>query len=141
FRRHRRGRGAGQPGIPRAAALDHHRRHPAGTRRCDPDRRAHDHVMNTVTQDVSVPREVPDYRVDFTRPRASDYCVVIPVINEGKRLHRLLERMAALSIAALADIVIVDGGSRDGSTATETLRALQVHTLITKTGAGKLSAQ
>jgi len=41
--------------------------------------------------------------------------VVIPVINEGARIASLLARMRALDIAARADILIVDGGSTDGS--------------------------
>ena len=39
--------------------------------------------------------QVPEYRIAFGRPALHCHCVVIPVINEGARLHRLLERMAA----------------------------------------------
>lgn len=84
-------------------------------------------------------RQVPAYRIEAFRPRASRWCVGIPVINEGERLLGQLERMRALALPA--DIVIADGGSRDGSVARETLEPLGVRTLLTKLGPGKLSAQ
>lgn len=85
--------------------------------------------------------DVPTFAVTFSAPRRHPSCVVIPVLNEGVRILRLLERMAALSIAESADVVIVDGGSHDGSLEPQRLRALGVHTLLVKTGPGKLSAQ
>ncbi len=85
--------------------------------------------------------QVPEYAVQFSAAPARPYCVVIPVLNEGERIHSLLRRMAALQTALLADIIIVDGGSRDGSLEQEALQALGVHTLLRKTGPGRLSAQ
>ena len=49
--------------------------------------------------------------------------------------------MAALDIAAQADIIIVDGGSDDGSLARGDLEAKNVRGLLVKTSAGGLSAQ
>lgn len=73
--------------------------------------------------------------------REHSSCVVIPVINEGERIRSLLERMSALRISSIADIVIVDGGSTDGSLDLENLKSRGVRGLIVKTGPGKLSAQ
>lgn len=86
-------------------------------------------------------RYVPDHVVERWRGRTCDRCVVIPVINEGERIGRLLQRMTALAIAHLADIVIVDGGSTDGSLSEARLDAGRVAGLVRKTGPGKLSAQ
>ncbi len=69
------------------------------------------------------------------------HCVVIPVINEGERIRRLLRRMTNHRIADIADIIIVDGGSTDGSLALEVLQRHNVCGLLVKTGPGKLSAQ
>jgi dolichol-phosphate mannosyltransferase len=66
---------------------------------------------------------------------------VIPVINEGERIKSLLARMSALEIDSFADIIIVDGGSTDGSLAPELLQKNGVRGLLLKTGPGKLSAQ
>ena len=49
--------------------------------------------------------------------------------------------MAALNINEIADIIIVDGGSTDGSLESEPLQQKQVRGLLVKTGPGKLSAQ
>lgn len=73
--------------------------------------------------------------------RQHPWCVVIPTINEGERIKRLLARMRALTIAAIADIIIVDGGSTDGALAPQSLEADGVRGLLVKTGPGKLSAQ
>ncbi|UUZ73811.1 hypothetical protein LP415_12845 [Polaromonas sp. P1(28)-8] len=42
---------------------------------------------------------------------------------------------------SIADIIIVDGGSTDGSLEMESLQKNNVRGLLVKTGAGKLSAQ
>ena len=85
--------------------------------------------------------EVPSFDLPHWLGRDRRHCVIIPVINEGERIQRLLGRMQALNIAAGADILIVDGGSTDGSLAPEVLQRFDVRGLIVKTGPGKLSAQ
>ncbi|MGF6776399.1 glycosyltransferase family 2 protein [Paraburkholderia sp. GAS334] len=85
--------------------------------------------------------QVPAYRVAHWTGRQHRYCVVIPVINEGQRITNLLARMAALNISRIADVLIVDGGSTDGSLELEALQRDGVSGLLVKTGPGKLSAQ
>lgn len=85
--------------------------------------------------------QVPTYDIRAWAGRKMDSCVVIPVINEGDRIISLLTRMEALRIAERADIIIVDGGSRDGSLELSRLERLGVRGFIVKTGPGKLSAQ
>lgn len=85
--------------------------------------------------------EVPEYRKEFWNGRKTRYCTVIPVINEGRRIANLLDRMQRLSIDGLTDILIVDGGSTDGSLIPAVLRDKGVAGLLVKTGPGKLSAQ
>ncbi len=58
----------------------------------------------------------------------------MPVINEGERIESLLTRMTALGIATIADIIIVDGGSTDGSLNLASLRKQSVRGLLVKTG-------
>lgn len=100
--------------------------------------------MNT-TKDISptdrAKWQVPAMAVPLWLGKQHAYCVVIPVINEGERIKDLLKRMAALQISAIADIVVVDGGSTDGSLGLEMLQQFGVRGLVVKTGPGKLSAQ
>ena len=85
------------------------------------------------------PRQVPAYTAAEFAPRRADYCVCVFVINEAGKLHKQLAAMRPH--AANLDVVIADGGSTDGSTDHDQLRALGVNTLLTKTGPGKLGAQ
>jgi len=85
--------------------------------------------------------EVPDFRIDFWDGKTSDYCVIIPVINEGERIREFVKRLKDNRIDLIADIIIVDGGSTDGSLDHDFLRCHGVRGLLVKTGAGKLSVQ
>jgi dolichol-phosphate mannosyltransferase len=85
--------------------------------------------------------QVPSYQVCLWNGRKHGYCVVIPVINEGARIQNLLDRMQAVGIDQQADIIIVDGGSTDGSLELQRLRDKGVAGLLLKTAPGKLSAQ
>ena len=85
--------------------------------------------------------QVPAFQTPLWLGTQHPWCVVIPVINEGERIKNLLARMSALKIDALADIIIVDGGSTDGSLELDALQQQGVRGLLVKTGPGKLSAQ
>lgn len=84
---------------------------------------------------------VPDFKGEHLKTENLEYCVLIPVINEGSRIHHELERARAANISAVADIIICDGGSTDGSLEFEFLESVDVHSLLIKTGAGKQGAQ
>ncbi|HEU0120901.1 MAG TPA: hypothetical protein VFQ91_10280 [Bryobacteraceae bacterium] len=86
-----------------------------------------------------LPREVPAYDISLFAPRRTRYAVLIPVLNEGTRILRQLERMSFLS--GVCDVLLGDGGSTDGSTVPSALDRRNVRALLTKTGPGKLSAQ
>jgi dolichol-phosphate mannosyltransferase len=92
--------------------------------------------------DPSLPdvAELPQFRCEFWDHRRSDLLVLIPVINEGERILRQLSAMRAARLGL--DVLVVDGGSTDGSTEAGRLRGeLAVTGLLVKTGPGKLSAQ
>ena len=85
--------------------------------------------------------QLPDFDLHEFAPRKTDYCVCVPIINEGERIRRELADMGQHNIADAADILLLDGGSTDGSTENEYLRSQNVRALLVKTGKGKLSAQ
>ncbi|MCX7619818.1 MAG: glycosyltransferase family 2 protein [Acidimicrobiales bacterium] len=85
------------------------------------------------------PYEVPEHERLELRQRATRFAVVVPVINEGDRIRSQLQRMAHQ--AELADIIIADGGSTDGSLDPGFLASCGVRALLVKWGPGHLSAQ
>lgn len=108
-----------------------------------PEQQDHKQLQALANEAVTMMTDwsVPSYAVTFWKGRQHQHCVIIPVINEGARIAHLLERMAAIQVPDIADIIIVDGGSTDGSLDPRKLQDFGVRGLIVKTGSGKLSAQ
>ena len=84
---------------------------------------------------------VPSFEVYPITEKKSQYCLCIPILNEGQRILNQLKRIQTAGIDKQIDVIICDGNSSDGSTDIEKLTALNVNTLLVKTGPGKLSAQ
>ncbi len=84
---------------------------------------------------------VPDFKSQSFKDSNLSYCVLIPVINEGKRIQNELVRASKAKITSVADIVICDGGSTDNSLESDFLKTIGVHSLLTKIGSGKQGAQ
>ena len=101
-----------------------------------------DPMATTVDAATRAQWQVPAFDVVFWKPAsARGRCVIIPVLNEGARIRNLARRMHALGIGESADVIIVDGGSTDGSLDQATLETMGVRGLLRKTGPGRLSAQ
>ena len=83
--------------------------------------------------------QYPAFDLNEFFPRRTRNCVCVFVLNEGDRIRRQLSEMKPL--ASLGDILIADGGSRDGSLESNYVRDQGVRAVLTKTGPGKLSAQ
>lgn len=83
--------------------------------------------------------QVPSYNLNEFKPKNNKYCVCIPVINEGTKIKKQLEKMRHLT--NVIDIIILDGGSTDGSLDDNYLIEMDVRALLTKQDKGKLSAQ
>lgn len=84
---------------------------------------------------------VPKFECTEYKGRTKDYVVLIPIINEGDRIHKELKRAKEHGVSDHADIVICDGGSTDGCTDENTLKSLDVNTLLVKQDEGKQGAQ
>ena len=91
----------------------------------------------TVEARPGVPRHE---KAEFEEKR-SDYCLLIPIINEGERIARELARAQKAGVDRLVDIAECDGGSTAGCTDEARLRALGANTLLTKRDKGKQGAQ
>ncbi len=84
---------------------------------------------------------VPDFDCTEYQGKNSDYCMLIPIINERKKITAELERALKYGVQDLVDIVICDGGSTDKGTDSELMKRLGVNTLLVKLGAGRQGAQ
>jgi dolichol-phosphate mannosyltransferase len=83
--------------------------------------------------------QVPEREAHEFFPRRTRFCVCIPVLDEDGRFSRQLAKMRGQM--DLADVVIADGGSKDGSTDPAALRDSGVRALLVKRGPGRLGAQ
>lgn len=81
----------------------------------------------------------PTYRIDWQRTRSQRWAICVFVINEGEKVRRQLRAMQ--SYVDVADLIVADGGSADGSLTPELMKEVGATALLVKTGAGKLSAQ
>ena len=84
---------------------------------------------------------VPQFSCTEYKEKTKNYVVLIPIINEGERIHRELKRAQDNHVSDYADIVICDGGSKDGCTEENLLKSLDVNTLLVKQDVGKQGAQ
>lgn len=84
---------------------------------------------------------VPKFESKEYVAKKTKYCVCIPIINEGERIIKELERAQNFGIDKIIDIIICDGGSKDGCTDSEKLKNLGVNTLLIKKDIGKQGAQ
>lgn len=84
---------------------------------------------------------VPKFLLTEIEAKKTKYCLCIPIINEGDRIHKQLKRAQQNGIDQLVDIIICDGDSTDGSLDVDLLKTLGVNTLLTKKDSGKQGAQ
>lgn len=84
---------------------------------------------------------VPEFEIYEYENKKHDYCLLIPVLNEGTKIKKELQRAVDGNINNLVDIIICDGNSKDNSVDDELLKDLKVNTKLVKIGKGKLSAQ
>ena len=84
---------------------------------------------------------VPRFESLEINDKRSKYALLIPIINEGRRIVAELTTAQKFGIPKKVDIIISDGGSTDGSTDIEGLKRMGVNTLLIKKDTGKQGAQ
>lgn len=72
---------------------------------------------------------LPSYEIVFEKKKYNSL-LLIPVINEGIRLKRLINKIYDLKLNKFIDIGIVDGGSNDGSINIGNLKKKKINNLI-----------
>ncbi len=81
---------------------------------------------------------LPSFTTREFMPRSTRYCICVITQNEGERLKGQLARMSSQS--HLADIIVIDGSSSDGSTDPAFLQTCNVRTLLNTTTPGLSTA-
>lgn len=74
--------------------------------------------------------DVPDNEVVEIEKKNNKYCVCIPIINEGERIEKELQRAIDNKIQEQVDIILIDSGTTDGSTSIDNLNRYKVNTII-----------
>lgn len=83
--------------------------------------------------------QLPKYKIfEFTKKKTL-FCICIPVLNEGEKIKKQLTKM--LPYSKIADIIIADWGSTDGSTNKSFLRKQNVRTLLALKDKGRQGTQ
>lgn len=83
--------------------------------------------------------QIPKFQITEFRKKSTKYCICIPVLNEGDKILNQLKRM--LPYCKMADLIIADWGSTDGSTDEKVLKKLNIRTLLTLKSPGRQSTQ
>src|SRR3989344_577543 len=83
--------------------------------------------------------EIPKYNLIEITNKKNNYCICVPVINEGQKFKNFLGKLKKYS--NIVDILILDGGSTDDSVNLKFLRKNKVSALLVLNQSGKLSAQ
>lgn len=83
--------------------------------------------------------QLPKFKIYEFRKKSTKYCICIPVLNEGENIKNQLKRM--LPFSKMADIIIADNGSTDGSMDKKFLKKQNVRTLLTLKSNGKQGTQ
>lgn len=84
---------------------------------------------------------VPLFTCKEYATKKNKYCLIIPIINEGQRIHRELSIAKEHNVNNICDIILCDGGSVDNSMDDDKLIELGVNTLLVKCDSGKQGAQ
>lgn len=83
--------------------------------------------------------QLPVFKTHEFKSNCKKFCIVIPVINEGERIKKQLERLKKYS--PKIDIILADGGSTDSSMNIEFLKKMNIKTFLVKVSDGKQGTQ
>lgn len=84
---------------------------------------------------------LPEYELTQIGEKKNKYLICIPVLNEGEKFKKQLAEMQEKNVYSVADLIICDGGSTDGSADIEMLKSFGVTALVIRKSKGHLSDQ
>lgn len=84
---------------------------------------------------------LPKFELTEFHPKKNKYLICIPVLNEGEKFIKQLKEMQKVNVQSVADIIICDGGTTDGSVSPKILQKLGIRALVIRKSPGHLSDQ
>ena len=99
------------------------------------------YLINDKKNEIIVKNDIVKFEKKEYKEKKNKYCLCIPIINEGEKIKKELEKAKKHNIDKLVDIIICDGDSTDSSTKDSSLKKLGVNTLLIKKDIGKQGAQ
>lgn len=75
-------------------------------------------------------KDIPKYDIKELHKKKSNYCVCIPILNEGERIQKELEKALNKNLQEKYDFVLLDSGSTDDSISEENLKQYKINTVI-----------
>lgn len=84
---------------------------------------------------------LPEYDLIKLAEKKNKYLICIPVLNEGDKFKNQLKSMKELGVDSVADLIICDGGSTDGSADCGMLMEYGVNALVIRKSPGHMSDQ
>ena len=85
--------------------------------------------------------KLPKHELVQLKEKKNKYLICIPVLNEGKKFIKQLKEMKQLNVSSVADLIICDGGSTDGSIDPKLLKHLDATALVIRKSPGHMSDQ
>jgi hypothetical protein len=85
--------------------------------------------------------KLPEYELYKISEKKNKYLICIPVLNEGKKFIAQLKEMQEKQTHKVADIIVCDGGSNDGSAEPDILKKYGVSALVIRKSPGHMSDQ
>lgn len=79
--------------------------------------------------------QIPEHKILELKRKQNKYAIVIPVFNEGERIKKQLHRMKSFS--KVADIILSDAGSCDGTLDSKFVKRYNIRTLLINTSNNK----
>ena len=84
-------------------------------------------------------KQVPNFNEKIFLEKKHKYCLLIPLLNEGERYFRQVQKMQNNGVFEKVDVVICDAGSNDGTTNPEFLKETGHRALLVRYGKGRYS--
>lgn len=94
-------------------------------------------VMVTTSEKIVL----PNHELYVIKKPKKKYLICIPVINEGTKFLNQLNAMQKAHVDQVADIIICDAGSTDGSTSLDNLQKYGISALVIRKSPGHMSDQ